>query len=172
MPVTFQRAEKDVTDLVAKVMAEAFDDLAKLKVEVDVLMAFAARDKDGEPKGCALKLHGVPCLAIVKVTSLKDRVAGLGDVRILIDGDQFPHRTAEEQEAIIHHELQHLVIARDKDGNARIDDAFRPVLKTRPHDAELGVFFATIDRYKTAAIEAQAYRALHREMSQRTFPWG
>jgi hypothetical protein len=171
--VTYQKADDEVHRLVAEVIEQDFPDLKEVEVRVDLLMAFAARNEQtGEPQGYALKLHGVPCLAVIKVNNIKDRVAGLGDCRITFDGDRFVDLPDRKRRGLIHHELMHLVVARDSEGGVRTDDAFRPVLKTRNHDIDLGAFFATVKKYGEDAPETDNYKAAHREFTQLLLPYG
>lgn len=154
MPVTYQVADDEVKGLVADVMEATFPELAEADLAVDVLMAFAAVDKDGNQTGVAVKLHGVPCLATIRVVNLKDRVAGLGDVRIILDGDRWPESSDARRRALIDHELNHVELQRDDAGAVKTDDAERPVVKLKPHDFELGGFWATVVRHGKDAPEA------------------
>lgn len=172
MGVTYRKADAGVMELVAAVIDQTFPHLKELGVAVDVLVAHAARDKEGRPKGPAVKLHGVACLATIQVTSLKDRVAGLGDCRIVLDADRWDDLDDARRRALIDHELTHLVPQLDAEGGPKTDDAFRPCLKLRTHDFDLGGFWSVVERHKAAAPEGAAYAELHRGMTQRVFPWG
>ncbi len=169
---TYRTVDAETKELCDEVMQTHHPLLKEAGVTVQILTAHAkVSEATGEPVGPALKLHGVPALAIVKVTSLKDRVGGIEDARIILDGDQWPDFGEERQRSILDHELTHLVPVY-KDGFLQTDDANRPKLKTRPHDADLGVFFEVVERHGMQAVEAQAYRDLHNTMTQMKFPWG
>ncbi len=77
-------------------------------VRIDLLVAKAKQDKNGDTNGCALRLHGYQANAIVKVTSYKDRVLGRGDAEIQVDGDMWHLWSREQQMALLDHELEHL----------------------------------------------------------------
>ena len=50
MPVTYERADEDVTDLVVGVMAEHHPELAEVDLRVCLLMAIPEKNKAGEPR--------------------------------------------------------------------------------------------------------------------------
>jgi hypothetical protein len=170
---TYRTAPQGDVDLLDQVLQQYHAELADAGVTIGLLHAHARRDeKSGEPLGPALKLHGYPCAAVVKINSHQDRVEGKPDATVKLDADTWNDRPHEEKVAILDHELEHLVLVKDKEGAIEIDDACRPKLKMRLHDMNIGGFEAIVDRHKTAALEAQAYIDLHRQMSQKTFPWG
>ena len=169
---TFRKAEADITDLVSSVMRDCHRPLAEAEVKVDVLLAHAARDKEsGEPKGPAIRLNGYPCYATIRITSQKERVAGLGDALLTIDGDRWPDLLVEQQRALIDHELTHLVLVTE-DGTPQTDDCFRPKLRSRPHDAQFGIFWEVVERHQANALESVGYREVHKQFTQLCFPWG
>jgi len=172
MPVTYRQVEPDVIEMLDAVMREHHGDLAEEGVTVSLLFAHAAVSQDGEIQGPALKLRGWPALAVVGVVSYKDRVEGRSDARILLDGDRWPDLSDRQRRALLDHELEHLTLVRREDGKVRYDAAGRPRLKMRPHDYELGGFWAVVDRHGKDALESLAYRHVHAGFSQRTFPWG
>ncbi len=170
---TYRNADAGDIALLAEMQSTHHRDLVEAGVTVGLLAAHAPRDKNtGEPKGQALSLHGYPCWATVKINSLRDRVEGKADATVTIDGDRWCELETPEQRAVLDHELTHLEVVHDADGAIALDDALRPKLKMRLHDVQLGGFYSIIDRHKMAAIEAQTYRDIHHEMTQRTFPWG
>jgi hypothetical protein len=166
MPKTYTLAGQEVLQLAAKVMKLHHDRLVEAGVEITYLMVSAARDKKtGEPTGPALKLHGYPCRAIVKINSLKDRVAGKADADVQLDGDQWDGWMDAEQEAIIDHELTHLVATGES------DDAGRPKLEMRNHDWQLGGFASVVEHYGDAATDKQAVDALWKEYRELLCTW-
>ncbi len=172
MPVTYRMAEPPVVVLVDAVLRSTFPHLAAAELVIDVMTAHAAVDKDGNPTGVAIKLHGVPCLATIKVRNLKDRVAGFGDVLLLLDGDRWPDLSKSQQEGLIDHELEHVVLKLDASGGVVLDDAGRPVVKLKQHDFDLGGFWATVERRKESAPESANHDEIARGFRQREFPWG
>lgn len=165
MPTTFTTCDQSVHDQVASLVRRCHGELKEAEVTFNLL--FAAGE-DGEP---ALKAPGGwPAAAKVKINNLRDRVAGLMDVTILLDGDTWEKRTEAEQRAILDHELQHLEVCRNDKGMVKRDDAGRPKLRMRMHDWELAGFDAVLDRHKASAVEFQAAKQLtERESVQRVF---
>jgi len=147
--------------------------LADAGVTVGLLLAHAKCNKDGEVAGPALRLHGVACAALVRVTKLKDRVKGVEDAMIELDGDRFGEHSPATRRAIIDHELRHIVVVTNaKTGVPETDDAGRPKLKLCPDDYSINGFFDVIERHGKDALEAQTYRDVHRVMSQKLLPFG
>lgn len=121
-------------------------------VRVGMLMAYAPEDKDtGDPKGPALKRHGVPCLALVRIVPTKDRVAGMPDAMIYVDGDAWRGLTHSERLALLDHELEHI----DFPTNRGEDCHGRPKLKIKPHDHEFGWFDAVAERHGSSSQEVR-----------------
>jgi hypothetical protein len=147
--------------------------LADAGVTVGLLLAHAKVNKDGEMQGPALKLHGVACAALVRVTKLKDRVKGVEDAMIEIDADEWGNRPLATQRAILDHECSHLIIVTDgKTGVVETDDAGRPKLKLKPDDYTINGQFDVIERHGKDALETQTYADLHRVLSQKLLPFG
>lgn len=170
---TYRKADREDVALLDEVMREHHPKLVESGVRVGLLYANAPTDeKTGLPKGHALKLHGYPCLAIVRIASVRDRVQGKPDASIELDHDSWPSHSHETKRAILDHELTHLVLATDRDGNLKVDDANRPALKMRPHDVICGGFQETALRHGKHAPESQQYVEAHRFFSQSIFPWG
>lgn len=151
-------------------------DLVEAGVSYLIQLAHAARDKNDEPRGPALKWGGSPAAAKVGIINIKDRQAKLADVRVFLDADRWDEFTSDEQEAILHHELMHVEICRTKpkkvkkkgvvtmEGGGEIisDDLGRPKLKLRPHDFLMGGFFKVMEHCGDAAQETKHAEAMHR----------
>jgi hypothetical protein len=125
-------------------------------VSVDVLMAYARRDGNGDPVGPALTLAGYQCLGKIKIMGTKDRAAGRGDVELLLDGDRWTELADEEQASVIDHELTHIELHVGDDGLKR-DDLDRPRLRQRKHDHQFGWFDEVVRRHGRDSIEWQQY---------------
>lgn len=154
---TYAKADKDVHEQVVEVMRLYHDELTKQKVRVGVVMAYGPVDKDGGKTGPAIKDRGWPCLARIKINSLADRVEGKPDATLTLDddGDRWGSMSAAEQNALIDHELEHLVLVEDKEmpGHWKRDDLGRPKLKIRPHDWEFNGFASVARRHEEASQE-------------------
>lgn len=157
MSTSFQKCPPSVAKM-AKSILEQFEShkpLVNAGVTVDFVFAFAEKDeKTGEPKGDALKHHGVKALGICRKIGLKDRALGRADAEISLDGDWWATAGEDEQRALLDHELHHIQVKIDKRGLVR-DDLQRPVIRLRPHDVETGWFKIIAERHKQASQECK-----------------
>jgi hypothetical protein len=146
-------------------------DLHDAGLRLAVLMASAPRDQNDEPKGPAIKVRGHAAHATIKITSLKDRVAGMADAVLILDEDEWDTFAEPRRHAIIDHELTHLHLVLLGPGVPDTDDCGRPRLKMRRHDWEVGGFTEVCERHKGEAVEAQTVDAIGKAI-QLKFPWG
>lgn len=142
MAATYTIDDGTIAAIGETIMREFYPDMLAADLTIEWLLAHGG-----------LKLRGWPAYATVKANSLKDRVAGLADVRILIDADRWGGLSPNRQQAIIHHELHHVIIRQDDTGGVLTDDANRPKVKLRQHDFESGGFSAIAQRYGEDAPE-------------------
>ncbi len=169
---TYQQADEETNDLVAEIMKKFHGQLFKAGVSVTTLLAFPKYDDNGIAKGAAIMHHGYPCAGLIKKTSLKDRVAGLQDAILTIDGEQWKDATDHWKRALVDHECQHLEIVLEDETNLdsfKTDDANRPVLRIRRHDWNFGGFEEVIRRHKAEALEYQQVVEVNRLFVQREF---
>jgi len=153
---TFTRVTPDVSRLVADLVSGHYPDLAEAGATFYAEFARGPVDEHGELTGPALKDRGTPILGRVKVISLADRVAGLADVRLTLDGDEWPELTDGRREALLDTLLCALLVLTDAAGKAKRDDAGRPRIKVRPAEILVRGFYAVIDRHGEEAVEAEA----------------
>ncbi len=132
-------------------------------VTIDFLFAY-------NENGNAVELHGYPALAVCKVINLKDRVKGCADVEITIDGKHFGEMSEEQKNALLDHELKHIVVMRDKDGDIATDDHGRPVIEMRKHDYQMGWFTEIAERHGLNSPEVTQARILWANDGQAYFP--
>lgn len=162
MPIFSKPTQGDVVHEILRLMMDAYhSELADAGVTVGVLFA-----TPGENDDYALKLHGYPCAATIKITSYKDRVLGIADATITIDETQWDDFDEAERKALIDHELQHLALQVDKEGQTKTDDLSRPKLKMVLHDWQLGGFALVASRHKAASLEAQAFKEAYHNYRQ------
>ena len=164
MATTFRPAPEDVMELAAGLMRRWHKDLVKADVSVRILFAF---NHDAPP----LTHGGWPAKALARITNLRDRVAGLADALILIDGHGWQEWSDAMRLAILDHELHHFEVRLDLVGNVRYDDANRPKLKMRMHDFQFGGFDVIVSRHREASAEAQAVKAVTNRWVQLEFNW-
>lgn len=151
---TYARADFSVEALGRDLMAQHCADLVAAGVTCGYLFAHAPRDSNtGEPKGDALKFQGYKAAGVVKITSQEARVAGHPDFIVKLDGDEWPDWSEETRMAVIHHELHHVELWLDDEGEIKLDECNRPKLKLQPHDWQLGGFARIAELYGPAAPE-------------------
>jgi hypothetical protein len=138
-------------------------DLAAAEVSIGILMATAP---EGEP---AVKLHGYACAAKVKINSYADRVEGKPDATITIDAAEWAEMDDLRRQALIDHELNHLEVQRDEEGQVKSDAHGRPKLKIRLHDVEVGVFDRIIAKYESECLDADAITGIPARYTQLAF---
>lgn len=157
---------------ITRIMGDHHPHLVDAGVTIGCTLVAAPAGKDGEISGPALRCRGWPALAVISITSLRDRAGGMPDARIQLDQSHWETASLDDQDAIIDHELEHLIVLLNTVGKVKYDSAGRPKLKLRPHDYELGGFFSLIQRRGALAAEAKAYIRLHQSMTQQSFHWG
>lgn len=159
---TFQKADRDVRQLAEDLIGryDTHKPLAELQVKIDIVMAFADEDEKGNLTNDALKQHGVKALALTRKIGLKDRALGRGDAEIALDGNFWAQASAEEQAAVLDHELHHISVQCDKSGNPQFDDLRRPKIKLRKHDVRVGWFKIIAERHGAASVERQQAKAI------------
>ncbi len=169
---TYRQADKEVEHLATGLLKYYYPALVLVEVSIEYLFAHAKIDEQtGEAQGPAIKHQGWPACATVKINSLKDRAAGCRDARIVVDGDEWPHWSKERRLAILHHELHHLELKLDDEGQVRSDDLGRPLLKLKPHDFQMGGFYQIVKLHWAQAVEGQAVALAARELRQLDFDW-
>lgn len=149
MPVIYEKCGDDVHELARKVIEKWHPDLWEAGATVGCL--FASCDD-----GPAVKLHGYPCIAKVRIVPYKERVKGSEDIEVIIDQEWWVKHHADERMAIMDHELTHPEPKRDKkSGKIKQDDLGRPKLGMRLHDWEVTGFTEVAMRHKAASAEVQ-----------------
>lgn len=157
---TYVQADETVLALVAMAMGQYHQRLQAIGLTYNVLMAHAPEGDDGEPDGPALKQHGAPALALIKINSLKHRAHGLADVEIVLDGDQWPEFSRAKRLAILDHELTHI------EPTMKFDDLGRPKLTMRQHDFQVGWFFDVAQRHGGESVEVEQFKTATYEFAQ------
>jgi len=153
----YDRCPQEVFDLGARI-AEQFHGPTLHDTQVDIVYQFvyAARDKEGQLKGPAIKFCGWPADSNIKIKSTVDRCAGSGDVIVQIDGDQWndpenPWSDAKKEEVIDSALCRIELVLSDPDENGNCnpesDDLGRPKLKIRDFEMMVCGFPETIRRH-------------------------
>lgn len=152
MPI-YEKAPAEVRRVCDRMMKEHHRELVRMGVSVDLYFAVPKVDSF-EP---ALKLHGYPCYATCKVNAPKLRAQGHGDAEIVIDADAWENLDAKSRDALIDHELTHLALRVNKDGEPTFDDYNRPKLGIRLHNHQFGWFDEVARRHGEASVEVNQF---------------
>jgi hypothetical protein len=167
MPVSYQLAAETVHQRVARIMETYHRDLFEWELKVAILNAFPEINSEGELCRYAVTCNGYRAAAAIRFTGIKERVHGIGDAELVIDKEYFDDLNEDEKDALIDHELQHLELRIDGDGNVKTDDINRPVLKLRMHDWQMGGFNAILERHGKNALELQAFEITAKDLKNR-----
>ncbi len=126
-----------------------------VKVRIVLVEAVVADDADDGPPPSALKLHGSPAIAIVKIMDPLGRFLTKCHVLIQIDEYAWAELSEETKIALIDHELTHVDVVRDSNNIAKRNDDRSPKLKMRHGDWQLIGFAEVIERHGGDAHEAK-----------------
>ena len=166
----YAKASNDMRDMAESVARNHHSELVDAGVTIGVLACVhGERDDESRP---ALKLHGYTCAATIQITPVKQRMLGHPDAVIVIDEKTWEGLTEARRRALIDHELTHLVVQFDDDGQPKLDDAGRPKLRMRLHDWELGGFEEVAERHGGSALEVVEFRRVLEARRQLLLPWG
>ncbi len=147
-------ANEEVNLTIQEVMKENHGDLHAEGVTITALIA---RSEEGP----ALKVGGREALGCIRVTKLTERTLGLGDALMILDGESMVAWSSKRLQAVIDHELRHLMLAKNKKtGHIQRDDEGRPKLRIRPHDFEFGWFARTAELYGEESYEVSQAREI------------
>lgn len=163
MGKTYNRAPQIVEDKAQALILRNYPDIDKAELKIDYLFCFS-------DAGPAITNGGYPAIGQCKVISLKDRSKGMGDVEIMLDQTAFMNMSSDQQDALIDHELNHIIILRDDDGLLKTDDLNRPRVTMRKHDYQMGWFTCIAQRHGAASPEVYQAKILFEENGQAFFP--
>lgn len=160
MASKYTKADSVTYEILSELISEKHQDLHTAGVSIDMLFAYAPENDAGERTSTALKLHGYACNAITRIVNLRNRVMGRGDAEIELDGDIWPELTDRQRLAILDHELSHLVVSRNVQGEMILDSHSRPKLKMVLHDYHIGGFSEVAKRWGIDSSEISQIRAV------------
>jgi hypothetical protein len=163
----FTLATPETHELCKQLIELYHPDMDSAAAKVDIVMAF--RDPDGDAP--AMEKDGHRILGLASTIKLKDRVKGMGDCEIMLDGDAWENLTDKHKAALMDHELEHLEVKRDKIGDFVMDDLIRPVIKLRNHDRQFGWFDNIARRHRSDSMEVQQMQKLFLEVGQTYLPF-
>lgn len=169
MPASYVTASIAEAQMVSELILNHHSDMDSASVKVDLLFAF--RDPEDEKGTPALAKDGHRVLGKSSILGLKDRVKGMGDCEIILDGDAWANLDKDHRAALIDHQLEHFEVRRDKNGDFVWDDIQRPVLKLRPHDRVIRLFDNVAVRHGAASIEVDQLRTMFLKTEQAYLPF-
>lgn len=175
MPRTYEQAGTDVEEVRQRLATRYYNWMNEQVVTFNLILSHGPVNKFGERTAPAIMLHGHRAAATVKINSLKDRLKGLNDVTIEIDGDDWPEWSAEKRAAAMDHQLYHIKNHTNADGSPKLDNCGRPYLTLKKHDFHFGGFAAIADRHRDFAFEVkaveEAYMLIAGKNGQMEWPW-
>lgn len=151
---TYERAPQEVEERAARIIGTTHKELQEVGLTVDFLFA---RNDEGD----AVTDKGYPAVAVVKIVPLKDRAAGRRDAEIVIDAVAWEQMTEAQKDALLDHELLHLIVRRTDDNSYDYDDLSRPKLKMRLHDIQAGWFLEIAQRHGEASPEVMQAKHIY-----------
>jgi Putative phage metallopeptidase len=156
--IGYEKCGKDVDQVVKYACQQWHNDLVGAGVTIGCIFA-RAYDRHGE-RIPAIKVHGFPALAKISITNLEDRVRGLPDAKLVIDGNEWDRMNPNARAALVDHELEHLMVGDET------DDFGLPKLKIKQHDWQLAGFYQVAERQRENAPEVQAIAAFREDCGQ------
>jgi hypothetical protein len=163
----FDKVSDDVPALLASILdsTPCHRNILESGLKIDMIFAFCERDKKtGAPKNDALTLHGYRALAITKKIGPADRLKGMGDCEIRIDGDWWKEASEGERAAVLDHELCHIVVMDET------DDLGRPKVWMRNHDFQAGWFVEVAKRHGRNSVEVKQAAQVREQAGQYFWP--
>jgi hypothetical protein len=161
----FTLATKDTHKLCEELIRKHHPDLDTTAAKVDIVMAF--RDPDGEAP--AMEKDGHRIYGKASLIGLKDRVKGMGDCEVMLDGDVWEDLADKVKAAILDHELEHFEVKRDKQGDFILDDLSRPTMKIKSHDRQIGWFDTVARRHGAMSMEIMELQKLFNDEAGQTY---
>ena len=174
MPKSYDEGNPEDYGLLEQVIEASHPALAELDLRFGIVRVGAAINRKGDATGPALKVLGSPCMAAIKLVSIKDRVHKKVDVEILLSEQEWGKVNEKVQLATLDHAVSHLEILRDKNGAAKTDDDGVTQLRIKKHDVLIGLFHDVVDRHGQSAVELDALQSVVHilwEKDQGYFPW-
>jgi hypothetical protein len=160
----YDQATPEIISLINETINKYHPELVEAQVTIEAVMAFD--DKGGYP----VKANGYPALACIRINSLKNRVKGFADAEITIDKNAYDALNNPQKIALLDHELYHLLVVRDKEGNIKTDDANRSKLRLKKHDYQMGWFKEIAARHGENSPEVYQANILWQKDGRTFFP--
>ena len=154
----YNQANSEVKEVVNDLVASFYPDLEECQATIGVFMVHPTPSKIDKP---ALMVGGYPAEAHIRIVPYKDRVAGMADVILYLDGPNWYNADETERRSLVDRCLYRLEVQRDKKNNAfKTDDRGRPTLKLKKYDFQVNGFNTIVHRYGRYGVDAKAIEAL------------
>lgn len=163
----YSACDESVRDRLNAMITKFHPELKAAEVRVDLVFVRLETEDADKP---ALTHGGYSALAVVRILPVKARALGRGDAEIEIDQHKYEQLKAKEQDALLDHELYHLLVVMDGKTPER-DTCARPVLKMRKHDRQFGWFDAIAKRHGEHSGEVRQAHILIEDAQQAYFPF-
>lgn len=164
MSKTYTDAPEAVYEKIAALLQAYYPEVVEAGVTVTALMATATA-------GNAVTHGGYAATAVIRAVSLKDRVKGMRDVEITIDSERYDEMTEAQKDGLLDHELYHIELENDTEGELKRDDIGRPKVRMRKHDWQMGWFEKIAQRHGDNAPECIQAKQLLDKAGQYFFPF-
>ena len=158
MSKNYEMASQEDVKLMNEIIDKHYKELRDYDIQIGLFYLYPKLDKDGNSKGPSIKSQGVACAANIRIVSDLNRLTDNTDVKIVLAQEIWSKISKEEKEAILDHELYHLVIAKDPktDEPLTISETSDKVkLKMKVHNIVLWGFSDIIERHKMNSQELQ-----------------
>ena len=163
---TYSRAP-DVTTIIEGMQIEHHLELDN----VTVAALFVYDDEESSEQ--VLSHQGYPAAAVCRITPLRERAQGLADASITVDRAVWMRLSPRQRNALIDHELTHLVRVIDEEDEQPVFDSLsRPKLAMRRHDHQFGWFDEIAQRHGDASPEVRQATQLMESSGQLYFDFG
>jgi len=157
-------ANEKVHNQIYAVMEAYHTELKDLDIGVTAFFVTKV-DKFGDPTHeQALKVHGLPAMATCRLANQRELRLGSERIIIEIDSVLWGDMDTDTKITMFDHELSHVEIKYNKDGEIALTPEDTPALRIRNHDAEVGVFLGVIRRHGTKAVDYKLTHQLSNEV--------
>ncbi|MHC4714463.1 MAG: putative metallopeptidase [Planctomycetota bacterium] len=163
MARVYTRAAAPMDRLVREVMHKHHKHLESEKIKIGTVFVETDADETSGAAPPALTDRGMPCLAKIRLAPTRDRILHGCDAVLEIDSQEYDPLDSKVQWALIDHELTHLRLKTNKEGEYVRDGYGRAKLELRPHDWEVSGFTRVVQRYGRNAVEALNFRRVQRD---------
>ena len=164
--VTYEVADESVVKVIDKAAELYHAELKQYDVKIMAIMAFGPRNEEDVITRPAIRKNGNACAACIRVLPLKERLVKHADAEMTIDGDKWEEYNDDIRIALVDHELSHLDIKLDKDGNLKKDSLKRPMLGTIRDDIVYWGNSHIAERHGENSIEVINAKALKEKFGE------